>query len=379
MSDDPNVNGTADPIVAGDEDPTRVTIGPAPTSESQKISTDLTATRTSCSPARRCATRSRSRTSAPATPTDALLRDAVPANTTYVAGSTTLNGTPVAGCGRRTSPLVARHAAVTRRRIRRPGRCPPTRRQRPTNVATITFDVRRRPDRGRRHGDLEPGLRQRGHRPASSISRPTIRARRSLNDPTRDIVGNLPLLYAEKTAALQVDNGSPGIVDPGDVLRYTITVHNTGAIPATRRVLTDVVPANTTYVADTMTLNGLPVGQPDGGVFPLAAGIWISSSDLTPPLPGPGDGTLSPGTRGDHSVRPARQRRHAARHADQQPGGGHHREAARPADRRRRQPGDRAGADGRRGRRRAAALDHEAGLGGRRRRRARRARRSNTS
>jgi uncharacterized repeat protein (TIGR01451 family) len=39
----------------------------------------------------------------------------------------------------------------------------------------------------------------------------------------------------------------------------------------------------------------LPVGQPDGGVSPLASGIDISSSDLTPPLPGPGAGTVSPG------------------------------------------------------------------------------------
>ena len=52
-------------------------------------------------------------------------------------------------------------------------------------------------------------------------------------------------------------------------------------------MLRDDVPANTTYVADTLTLNGLPVGQPDGGVSPLVAGISISSADLTPPLPAP--------------------------------------------------------------------------------------------
>jgi len=43
-------------------------------------------------------------------------------------------------------------------------------------------------------------------------------------------------------------------------------------------------------------LNGLPVGQPDNGVSPLASGINISSSNLTPPLPGPGAGTIPPGT-----------------------------------------------------------------------------------
>src|SRR5262249_32891223 len=87
------------------------------------------------------------------------------------------------------------------------------------------------------------------------------------NDPTRDIVGSLPLLSAEKPAALLVDNNSPGIVDPGDYLRYTIKVHNNGSVPATMARLKDVVPTNTTYAADTMTLNGLPVGRPDNGVF----------------------------------------------------------------------------------------------------------------
>src|SRR5262245_39695838 len=108
-------------------------------------------------------------------------------------------------------------------------------------------------------------------------------------------ISNLPSLFAAKDVALLVDGGTPNAVDPGDVLRYTITVTNSGAVPATGVTLTDGVPANTTYVADSVTLNGLPVGRPDLGVFPLAAGIPISSSDLTPPLPGPGGGTINPG------------------------------------------------------------------------------------
>src|SRR2546425_3474655 len=43
------------------------------------------------------------------------------------------------------------------------------------------------------------------------------------------------------------------------------SVKNSAAIPATGVVLTDSVPANTTYVANSTLLNGLPVGQPDGG------------------------------------------------------------------------------------------------------------------
>jgi uncharacterized repeat protein (TIGR01451 family) len=61
-------------------------------------------------------------------------------------------------------------------------------------------------------------------------------------------------------------------------------------------VFTDAVPVNTTYVPDSVGLNGLPVGQPDGGISPLVSGIDVSSSDLTPPLPSAGNGTLSLGS-----------------------------------------------------------------------------------
>ena len=110
--------------------------------------------------------------------------------------------------------------------------------------------------------------------PAASLDQPSDDPRTPIpDDPTRDVVGSTPLLFAPKSAALLVDAGSPGIVDPGDVLHYTISVHNSGAVPATDATLSDSVPANTTYVADSLTLNGLPVGQPDAGVSPLVAGI----------------------------------------------------------------------------------------------------------
>ncbi|HJR69997.1 MAG TPA: THxN family PEP-CTERM protein, partial [Gammaproteobacteria bacterium] len=126
---------------------------------------------------------------------------------------------------------------------------------------------------------------------------------RTLTDGTVGIVDHedahtvtiVPLFYAEKSAALQVDAMSPGIVDAGDTLRYTIAIYNNGSLPVTEAVLRDSVPANTTYVADTMTLDGLPVGQPDGGVSPLIAGVYVSSSDRTPPSPSAGQGILSPG------------------------------------------------------------------------------------
>jgi uncharacterized repeat protein (TIGR01451 family)/fimbrial isopeptide formation D2 family protein len=126
---------------------------------------------------------------------------------------------------------------------------------------------------------------------------------RTLTDGTVDAfdhedahtVNVMPRLYAEKAVALQLDSMSPGLVDPGDVLRYTIRIHNYSLLPFTQAMLRDMVPPNTTYVADTMTLNGQPVRRPDGGISPLIAGVDVSSSNLTPPLPGTGAGILSAG------------------------------------------------------------------------------------
>ena len=63
-----------------------------------------------------------------------------------------------------------------------------------------------------------------------------------------------------------------------------------GAIPATGVVLTDLLPANTTYVTDSLTVNGVVM---TGAVLPLSAGVDISSSDL--PAATSGTGTLSVG------------------------------------------------------------------------------------
>jgi uncharacterized repeat protein (TIGR01451 family) len=292
LSDDPNVNGTADPLVPGDEDPTRVTIVSAPVFLVQKISTDLTGDPNVLLAGETLRYTITVKNIGNEDAVNVVLRDAVPVNTTYVAASTTLNGAAVADVAG-LSPLVNGmliHAPADPT----PGSMPADASSNPANVATITFDVVVSPtapdgtvisNQGFVTAIASGIIDQPSDDPDTPIA----------DDPTRDIVGNLPLLYAEKRVALSLDLGSPGIVDPGDELRYTITVQNSGTIPATGVVLTDAVPGNTTYIADSTLLNGEPVGQPDGGVPPLASGIDISSSDLTPPLPGPGAGTISPG------------------------------------------------------------------------------------
>jgi uncharacterized repeat protein (TIGR01451 family) len=199
--------------------------------------------------------------------TNVLLRDAVPVNTTYVAGSTSLNGETVSDSGG-LSPLVLGMPIHTRDTTT-PGLMSAGPASSQANVATITFSVW-----------VDPGVvngvvisnqafvtaANNGVADYPSDDPDTPIA----NDPTRDIAGNLPLLYAEKRAALSVDLGSPGIVDPGDILRYTITVQNAAGISATGVILRDNVPANTTYVENSTLLNGAPSG-------PLASGINIGT------------------------------------------------------------------------------------------------------
>ncbi len=291
-SDDPNVNGVADPLVAGDEDPTRVTIASAAFFLVQKVSTDLTGDPAVLLAGETLRYTITVRNVGNDDAMNVALRDAMPVNTSYVAASTTLNGSPVADAGGFSAlvngMLINAPADPT------PGAMPVDVPASPANTATITFDVVVDPDvidgtivcnQGFVTATDSAIVNYPSDNPDTSIA----------NDPTCDIVGALPLLYAEKRVVLSGDAGTPGIVDPGDTLRYTVTVQNSGAAPATTVRVTDVTPANTTYVANSTLLNGLPVGQPDGGVSPLAAGVDVSSSDLTPPLPGAGAGTISGG------------------------------------------------------------------------------------
>jgi large repetitive protein len=294
LSDDPSVNGTASPEVSGDEDPTRVTIASAALFLVKKISTDLTGDPNVLLAGETLRYTITVKNIGNANATNVMLRDLVPANTTYVTGSTTLNGVAVpdsAGLPPLVNGMLIKSPADAT-----PGSMPADASNSQTNVATITFNVVVNPNVVNGTVISNQGFVTATDSgivdyPSDDPDTPTA------NDPTRDIVGNLPLLYAEKRVTLFVDNASPGIVDPGDVLRYTIAVQNSAATPATGVVLRDTVPANTTYVANSTLLNGLPVRQPDGGVSPLTSGIDISSSNLTPPLPGAGAGTISAGAK----------------------------------------------------------------------------------
>ncbi|MYM61754.1 isopeptide-forming domain-containing fimbrial protein [Pseudomaricurvus sp. HS19] len=210
--------------------------------------------------------------------TNVTLRDLVPTYTTYVAGTTTLNGVAVADVSAGVSPLrdgmqINTPADATA------GLVPADSTGNASYTATITFDVT--VNAGVLDGTV---ISNQGFVNGAGSSGSTITETPSddpstttADDPTVDVVGDSPLLDALKTVAITQDINGNGQADPGDRLQYTIVVSNSGNVDASGVSLQDDVPANSNYVANTVTLNGTGVGQPDGGVSPLVAGITIQS------------------------------------------------------------------------------------------------------
>ncbi len=174
------------------------------------------------------------------------LADAIPAGTTYVAGSTTLNGTAVpdvAGA----MPFAAAAAINS-----------PTRPAGQVNVgesATVSFRV-----------TVNAGVT------ANITNTATVDVDGAGGAPatTAQVVSPVALLTPTKAV-------SPvGAVSPGQVMTYTITVPNSGSGNTAGSTLADAIPAGTTYVAGSTTMNGVAV--PDvAGAMPFATAAAIKS------------------------------------------------------------------------------------------------------
>ncbi|MDH3756143.1 MAG: DUF11 domain-containing protein, partial [Acidimicrobiia bacterium] len=290
-SDDPNVGGQASSAIAGDEDPTVVLIQSAPDFLIEKTSAYITGDPTVLLAGETLRYTITVKNIGTDHAIDAMLRDAIPANTAYVPDSTTLNGAAVPDAAGGVSPLAA-GILINAPEDPTPGAMRADSDPGANNTATLVFDVVVDPNviDGTvisNQAFVSAPTHNVFDQPSDDPRTPTP------DDPTQDVVGNVPLLFAPKSVALVIDNGVIGQIDPGDRLEYTITVFNNSVTPATNAILTDTPPNDTTYVADSTTLNGAPVGVPDGGTLPLIAGLPIASSDQ--PAPGPTGGTLSPG------------------------------------------------------------------------------------
>ena len=204
------------------------------------------------------------------------LSDMIPSHTTYVAGTTRLNGVLVA------DPATGVSALQAGLMINAPGDAAGLLRADASGatVATATFDVVVNSsvvegtliaNQGFVTGTGE-GSGPFIERPSDDPTTPVV------DDPTLDIVGNLPRVDAHKIVSIAVDANGNGAADPGDTLRYTIVVGNFGAVPATGVVLTDGVPQYTAYVANSVTLNGAAMADPAAGVSPLIGGVPLNSA-----------------------------------------------------------------------------------------------------
>jgi len=226
---------------------------------------------------------------------NAYIRDLVPANTSYVTGSTTLNGLPVIDGVNGSSPLenqilINAPENVSPGILRADADINVT-----GNVATITFDVVVDTDVvdgtvisnqayvGGLGAGSGPIAEQKSDNPVTSL----------VNDPTIDVVGNLPALDAQKTVSLVNDVTANGVIDSGDTLEYQIVVSNGGAVSATQVSLIDVIPANSLYVANSVSLNGVAV--PDSEITTAPLTLRINSSDLGLPDQAANDGQITAG------------------------------------------------------------------------------------
>ena len=291
---------TDDPNITGPENPTETLITSAPLFEVQKTSTILEGDLNVLLAGETLRYTITVKNIGNEDAVNVILRDNTPAHTTYVANSTSLNGIAISDTDPGVNPL---HAGILlnasedttsghMRADATPGAA---------NVATITFTVLVDPDAMdgliiENQGFLSSSGAGSGPQPEQPSDDPNTPI---ADDPTRNIVGNLPLLYAHKTVvkcnpnpdpdnANECDPNQSDTVSPGDTLLYTIVISNNGAIEATDVVLTDNVPADTTYVEDSLLLNGIFPGS-DNGILPLIAGLQVQSSDS------PGSGIISAG------------------------------------------------------------------------------------
>ena len=97
------------------------------------------------------------------------------------------------------------------------------------------------------------------------------------------IVLPFPVPTVTKVAALSNDVSANGLFDPGDTIVWTITITNNDGFDMTGVVSFDDVPSNTTYVANSTTVNGAGVADDSVGatIMPMDEG-GLATADIGP-------------------------------------------------------------------------------------------------
>jgi uncharacterized repeat protein (TIGR01451 family) len=160
--------------------------------------------------------------------TNVTLADAVPANTSYAGGSTTLNGVSVADVGGQSRLVTGMLINPTGHTL---GSMPADPSTNPANVATITFEVV--VDANVAGGTVisnQGFVSGNGFADLPSDDPDTP----ATNDPTRDTVATSGVSFRIQKISTDL-TGDPNVLLPGETLRYTITAKNIGATDAVKR------------------------------------------------------------------------------------------------------------------------------------------------
>ncbi|MEW4282301.1 DUF7507 domain-containing protein [Priestia koreensis] len=172
---------------------------------------------------------------------NAVLTDAIQAETAYVPGTLTINGVPNASNPNTGISLGTIEVGGTRTIVFSVIVNAIPLSNQITNQSTLNYDI-----------VLDPG-------------QPPIP--RETNSNTTNILAGTTNLISTKTA-------SRTFAEVGDTIVYTIVLRNTGTLPLTNIVFTDIDPAGTTFLPGSVTINGAPSsGNPNTG---------ISLADLAP-------------------------------------------------------------------------------------------------
>lgn len=127
-------------------------------------------------------------------------------------------------------------------------------------------------------------------RPTAAASSPvtnlvTVSTPGEINTANNTATTTAPLLGPVLSARKTVQDGNDNnVAEAGETLTYTIIIENTGTADSTDTTLTDVIPANTTYVPSTTRLNGTLLVDTPGDIMPFAAGGLVNS--VPPDIPG---------------------------------------------------------------------------------------------
>ena len=107
------------------------------------------------------------------------------------------------------------------------------------------------------------------------------------NDGILNVNNNNPDLTDSYKYVLNTTTTDNANTNPGDTLRYTIQLIETGSSSATNVSLDDTIPANTTFVSGSLTIDGVVQSDPGGGAINLsgltvpASGSLIIEFDVT--------------------------------------------------------------------------------------------------